>query len=145
MSCFCEKVSQTVSLAELIDYVDHVIAQKQLEEEKQLAYWKNMNTLRQKIYSSPQENWNIADMAQMMLLSRAYFQRLYKQNFGVSAMSDVIAARIAMAKKLLADGQNTLAEIAEQCGYHSEIYFMQQFKKETGMTPTQYRTKGNAE
>ena len=145
MSCFCEKVSQTVSLAELIAYVDHVIAQKQLEEEKQLAYWKNMNTLRQKIYSRPQENWNIADMAQMMLLSRAYFQRLYKQNFGVSAMSDVIASRIAMAKKLLADGQNTLAEIAEQCGYHSEIYFMQQFKKETGMTPTQYRTKGNAE
>ena len=48
-------------------------------------------------------------------------------------------------KKLLADGQNTLEEIAEQCGYHSEIYFMQQFKKETGMTPTQYRTKGNAE
>ena len=37
MSCFCEKVSQMVSLAELIAYVDHVIAQKQLEEEKQLA------------------------------------------------------------------------------------------------------------
>lgn len=94
-----------VSLAELIAYVDHVIAQKQLEEEKQLAYWKNMNTLRQKIYSRPQENWNIADMAQMMLLSRAYFQRLYKQNFGVSAMSDVIAARIAMAKNCWQTGR----------------------------------------
>ena len=29
--------------------------------------------------------------------------------------------------------------MAVMCGYESEIYFMQQFKKETGMTPTQYR------
>ena len=78
----------------------------------------------------------------MLLLSRAYFQRLYKKNFGVSVMADVIAARIALAKKYLASEQNSIAFVADACG---EIYFMQQFKKETGMTPAQYRAKARGE
>lgn len=30
-------------------------------------------------------------------------------------------------------------QTAEKCGYDSEIYFMQQFKKETGFTPAEFK------
>ena len=80
-------------------------------------------------------------MADAMLLSQGYFQRLYKKEFGVSAMSDVIAARIVYAQQLLRESHASVQKIAERCGYENEIYFMQQFKKETGLTPTQYRRK----
>ena len=54
-------------------------------------------------------------------------------------MKDVITARIALARRLLVTDRSSVAEIAVMCGYESEIYFMQQFNKETSMTPTQYR------
>lgn len=145
MGCFCEKVSKNVPLSEIVAYVNQIVRQKQVEAEKTLAYRKSMDELRQKIYRQPQKKWNIEEMAQMLLLSRAYFQRLYKKNFGVSVMADVIAARIALAKKYLASEQNSIAFVADACGYRSEIYFMQQFKKETGMTPAQYRAKARGE
>lgn len=75
-----------------------------------------------------------------MSLSEAYFQRMYKKTFQVSVSADLINARIEMAKQLLADG-TTIAETAEYCGYSSDVYFMHQFKKETGMTPTEWINK----
>ena len=91
-----------------------------------IKLWQNSGNLRE-------------DKPCLLYTSRAYFQRLYKREFGVSVMKDVITARIALARRLLVTDRSSVAEIAVMCGYESEIYFMQQFKKETGMTPTQYR------
>ncbi|MFR6588156.1 MAG: helix-turn-helix transcriptional regulator [Ruminococcus sp.] len=83
MGCFCEKVSKNVPLSEIVvAYVNQIVRQKQVEAEKTLAYRKSMDELRQKIYRQPQKKWNIEEMAQMLLRSRAYFQRLYKKISG---------------------------------------------------------------
>ena len=68
---------------------------------KKSGYIKSFIQLRNQIYGQPQNKWNIDDMSQMMLLSRAYFQRLYKKEFGVSVMTDVINARMNLAKRFL--------------------------------------------
>ncbi len=139
MGCTCEKVTEDDSLHSLIAKVNRIIEQNRLEDNKRITYLNSLMELRKQIYKDPQKRWTVDLMSQTMLLSRAYFQRLYKKNFGVSAMADVITARIALAKQLLTTERRSIAEIAAACGYDSEIYFMQQFKKETGMTPTQFR------
>lgn len=139
MGCTCEKVGEDDSLHGLIAKVNRIIEQNRLEDNKRITYLNSLLELRKQIYKDPQKRWTVDLMSQTMLLSRAYFQRLYKKNFGVSAMADVITARIALAKQLLTSERRSIAEIAAACGYDSEIYFMQQFKKETGMTPTQFR------
>lgn len=72
-----------------------------------------------------------------MALSDAYFQRMYKRTFQISVSADIINARIETAKRLLSEG-TTIAETAELCGYSTDVYFMHQFKKETGMTPSEW-------
>lgn len=136
---FCEKVEEGVTLAETISRVKDGIEQKRLRDKKRITYLNSFMDLRKHIYSHPDHRWSVDEMAQMMMLSRAYFQRLYKKNFGVSPMIDVINARTALAKKILAKDTMSIAEVAAACGYDSEIYFMQQFKKETGKTPSQFR------
>lgn len=139
MGFCCEHIPAGTSLSSLIEKVNHIIEQNRLEDNKRITYLNSLLELRKQIYKEPQKHWTVDLMSQTMLLSRAYFQRLYKKNFGVSAMADVITARIALAKQLLTSERRSIAEIATACGYDSEIYFMQQFKKETGMTPTQFR------
>ena len=49
-----------------------------------------------------------------------------------------------MAKKLLEETSIKIEEIAFLVGYNNEYYFMKHFKKEEGMTPTEFR-KSNTE
>ena len=43
------------------------------------------------------------------------------------------------AQKLEKVQKISITEISTKCGYKSEFHFMRQFKKETGLTPTEFR------
>ena len=47
--------------------------------------------------------------------------------------------RIEYARELIQNTNLTMGEIAEQCGYTSEVHFYRQFRKETGFTPASFR------
>lgn len=102
-------------------------------------YYDKMSRIRTRIYRTPTESPTVASLAKETLLSESYFQHLYKQIFGVSVMSDVINARIEHSKYLLANTDDSVADIASLCGYRSDVHFMRQFKSTTGITPSQYR------
>lgn len=110
-----------------------------LSSSRSSPYYDKMSHIRSKIYRHPSEPRSIASLSQEVMLSESYFQHLYKQIFGVSVMSDVIAARIEYGKYLLANTDSSVSSIATQCGYVNDIHFMRQFKASAGVTPSQYR------
>ena len=80
-----------------------------------------------------------------MYVSTMYFQKLYKQMFGIPFTRDLIEARIAMAKELLSEANLPVAEVAEACGYKNLPYFIRQFSHETGDTPNHFRKHKRSE
>lgn len=98
--------------------------------------------LRADILNFPYWDWKIPEMAKRCNLSTSRFQRAYKKLFSISPMADVVNARILTAKIMLSTNQ-TVKEIAAQCGYKSDQHFMKQFKKITGKTPSEYRKSGD--
>ena len=95
--------------------------------------------LRTRLFEEPALFSGIDEMADFMNLSRSGFQHLYSHTFGVSVIHDVIKGRIEKAKSLLSRTNFSVTEISTKCGYKSEFHFMRQFKKETGLTPTEFR------
>ena len=106
------------------------------------AHYEQLRRLRNDIYRDPKREWRIDDMARELALSRSYLQHLYVRFFGVSIMEDVLESRMSHAKYLLARTEESVANIAERCGYKSDVHFMRQFKRVLGMRPTEYREKG---
>lgn len=100
-------------------------------------------TLRRKISTSPEQAWNVDTMAKEMNLSSGYLQSIYKQKFDISCMDDVIAFRLLKAKDYLTYTTQSVAEIAELCGYNNTEHFCRQFHKNVGITPGQFRKKGS--
>ena len=98
-----------------------------------------LTALRRRILSQPRLNWNVSDMAAQLHISAGYLHLLYKRQFGVSCMDDVIASRIRLAKDYLAHTQLRVLEVAALCGYNSAEHFSRQFRRLCGMTPGQYR------
>ncbi len=100
-----------------------------------------LSQLRSRIYTNPQQAWNIPLMARELHISEPYFKSIYKKFFGVSPITDVIQSRMERAAYLLsADPSCSISKIAELCGYNSDVHFIRQFKKFMGAPPGRYRT-----
>lgn len=133
-------LDEKITLSHIISQLETSLNKKHLNQQKRIEHRNHMKDLRKAIYTEPQRKWTVDEMAKRMMLSRAYFQRMYKRYFGISVSADIITARIEMAKKLLLN-HKSICETAEQCGYSSDVYFMHQFKKETGLTPSEFLNK----
>ncbi len=105
-------------------------------------YRGELLALRRRIVNQPARPWNVSAMAAQLHISAGYLQLLYKRQFGVSCMDDVIASRIRLAKDYLTHTRLRVQEIAAICGYNNAEHFSRQFRKLTGVTPGEFRKKG---
>lgn len=86
------------------------------------------------------ENIRLKDMADIACLSQNYFSAVFKELNGLSPTEYVISKRIEMATRLLLNNPNmTVLEIAVRCGFNNTVNFNKAFKKQIGLTPSQYR------
>ncbi|HHG8774175.1 TPA: helix-turn-helix domain-containing protein [Raoultella planticola] len=68
---------------------------------------------------------------------------LFKEHLKQTPNAYLIRFRIAKSGEMLRETSRTIAEIALICGFQSASYFSYLFRKETGMTPNDYRQKGS--
>lgn len=80
----------------------------------------------------------IADLAQEARISPKYFVDLFKKTYGQSAMEYLTDLRINRAKRYLRESGHKLRDIALKVGYSDEFYFSRKFKKEVGVSPSDY-------
>lgn len=80
-----------------------------------------------------------AHLSERMGLDYAYLSHQFSQETGQTVEQFLIALRTELAKNLLQDPSLTFTAIANQLGYSSLPHFSMQFKKSTGLTPTEYR------
>ncbi len=100
---------------------------------------EHFENLRFDLYNHPEKKWSIDLLAEKLALSRSRFAVLYKNFFGISPIDDLIHARIIRAKYLLSNNEFKVSHVAEKCGYVCTCHFVRQFKKETGVTPGEFR------
>lgn len=73
----------------------------------------------------------------------SYLSSLFKQETGRSFSEYLTERRMAMAQKLLKESRLKVHEVGMRCGYPNTKYFLSQFRKATGQTPSQYRDSIN--
>ena len=69
-----------------------------------------------------------------------YMSNLFSEVEGITIEKYFIAQKIEKIKELLKYDELTLSEIADKLGYSSVAYLSNQFKKQTGLTPTFYKS-----
>ena len=79
------------------------------------------------------------DIAAAFHLTPQYLAKLYSKKTGRFLMDYLREYRLEQAKKLLAGSEMPVSEVAMNTGFDNFSYFSTLFKKETGMSPQQYR------
>lgn len=94
----------------------------------------------EKLYLNP--SLSLADVAQKLNLNETYVSHTFNLESDLNFSNYINSLRIKNVKKLLLneDYKNyTLLAIALESGFNSKSAFYNAFKKDTGLTPTQYR------
>lgn len=87
-------------------------------------------------YSQP---ISIAEMANIVHLSKSAFCNLFKKRFNTCFSNYLNEIRISRASKMLAETDFTINDIWNKCGFENQSYFNRIFKKYYGTSPYQYR------
>ena len=82
----------------------------------------------------------LEDVADQVHLNPAYFSSIFKQACGSSFKEYLNMVRVEESKRLLANTDYSLINIAIATGFEDQSYFSKIFKKHTGLTPKQYRS-----
>lgn len=83
-------------------------------------------------------NINISSLCDSFSISRSRLQKLFKRSCNLGIIEYASYLKIEMAKEMIRSRNSNFTQIAEELGYSSIHYFSRQFKKISGMTPSEY-------
>lgn len=117
--------------------------EKRQEPDQDTAVQERMIIKRAKQYISEHLDGHVslAEVADHVGLNPVYFSRLFKQETRISYSDYVIDVRIKKAIDYLGDPKYKVYEIGYLVGYKNTKHFHQLFKRQTGLTPSEYRDK----
>ena len=87
-------------------------------------------------YDEPLTTKTLAGMAG---LSVSQFERRFRRAFGNSVRKYLLRVRIENGARLLRESNETVSNIAQQCGFYDHAHFSRAFRQVMKQTPTQYR------
>lgn len=86
----------------------------------------------------------VATMVKMSGLSERSFKRRFQKATGLSPLQYVQTLRLEEAKQILESSDVSVESIAEEVGYEDTSFFSRLFRREVGLTPSQYRRRFGA-
>lgn len=82
---------------------------------------------------------NLDEVSYYVNISPYYFSKIFKEGTGENFIEYLTNIRIEKAKELLSNTDYSMKEICVMVGYSDPNYFSRSFKKNVGVTPTEYK------
>lgn len=138
---------QDVNRFDSIEEID-LAAVKALERYLQAVQRNNkvknrlaIQEIKKFIRNNAHKSLALEEIAASVYLSPYYVSRIFRENQNMTVMDYVTKVKVEEAKKLLRDPQYQIDDIAEKLGYCDASYFSKVFRRNEGMSPTQFRHK----
>jgi YesN/AraC family two-component response regulator len=130
-----KRIENKIQLEVIPEGVLYKIAEQESKENHNDIVHKAKRYLLEHI----QETISVEDVAQKVHINPQYLMRLFKKDTGISILEFVTQKRIEIAKELLESTDLSINRVADSVGYGNYSYFTKIFKRETGLTPSEYR------
>jgi AraC-like DNA-binding protein len=82
---------------------------------------------------------SIGELAELVDLSKGHFSRAFRTSTGLSPRQWIIHERVKLAIRKLTHTNESLAEIAQNCGFSEQSHFTRTFTQVTGTSPGAWR------
>ncbi len=82
---------------------------------------------------------SLDDVSRVVNISPYYFSKIFKEGTGENFIEYLTNIRMEKAKELLSTTEFSMKEICGMAGYSDPNYFSRSFKKNVGVTPTEFK------
>lgn len=86
---------------------------------------------------------SLSDIAKALQINASYLSKLFSHSEGMTVSEHIHKEKINAAKNMLKYSDRSVFEISEYLQFSTQSYFSSIFKKLTGMTPQEYRSKNH--
>ena len=87
------------------------------------------------------EDFKLDQLAVQAGVRKFYFTRLFKNAMGVSPSRYLLTLRMDEARRLLRETKRSVVDVALDVGYANPSHFARFFRRETGLSPSDYRQR----
>ena len=132
----------------VITYLNHLLLS--LADESTIAsvssapdavtFSKAISYLNSNVHRQP----SVLEIARFSNISETGLKRIFEKYAGISVHRYLLKLKIKAAMELLKDGEN-VSNVSERIGFGSQSYFSKAFKRETGVSPSDFKTAENPE
>ena len=84
-------------------------------------------------------SFTIQEMADEMGYSAGYLSRVFSESEGMPLQQYITQEKLSRAANLLVNSNEKIGTISDYLGFHSQSYMTEQFSRQYGLTPSQYR------
>ena len=81
------------------------------------------------------------DIAKHCNISETHLYRIFKNSYSCTPNDYLLDVRLSAARQLICSTNLTINEIAQSCGFNSQSYFSDCFKRKNAITPTALRKR----
>jgi AraC family transcriptional regulator len=106
--------------------------------EREVPHW--LTQVRDMLHARFQESLSLAEIAATVKVHPVYLARAFRQHYRCSIGEYIRRLRVEFATRQLITSDAPLVEIALAAGFCAQSHFNEFFKRETGLTPREYRT-----
>ena len=103
------------------------------------AYSPHIRRIVEHIQLNYSQKLSLGDLAALAHMSESHLSKIFKKEVGTNISQYIEHLRCEKAAEMLRSGRTAIQEISSYVGYEDNNYFVKVFKKQFGMTPTEYR------
>lgn len=127
----------------LEQFLIHLVQRYTMAEAKELEFSpQNATDIFKRVTAYMEDNISkhltIEQICWDNMIGRTKLQKIFHTEAGIGIIDYFSKLKISAAKHMIRDGKLNFSQISEQLGYSSIHYFSRQFKKITGMSPSDY-------
>ncbi len=127
-------------LLQLINYIyDIYVDQRKLKFFETQEVHNPASICAEYIHAHYVENITLGDLCELVNLNRTSLNQKFKTQFSCTCMEYLLNYRLKISQELLSNTNMKIAEIAENCGFKYDTYFVRQFTAKLGISPAAYR------
>ncbi|MCE5178854.1 MAG: response regulator [Porphyromonadaceae bacterium] len=110
---------------------------KESDENMHVDFLRHVTDIIYREMKNP--DFSSVKLAQELAISVSQLNKKLNAATGYPASTYILQVKLSHAKKILTTHNKTIGEVAAECGVYDVNYFSRVFKKQTGVTPSQYK------
>ena len=138
-----ERLTSADRLTDLLGKVSYTFAEKVAQSKTPISTDERMQKAIRYIQQNVNQHLTVGDVADYVGFSKSYFSAYFKKTLGFSVSAFILRCKLEEGRELLQYTDKSISTISEFLCFSSQSHFHTAFKKQFGITPSEYRKQQN--